>query len=136
VRRGAGSKQQVSNTADFGVFISPVVYLVVDNKNEAQGNIMNRILAALILSTAAIGAAQAGEIGYLDNPGAQAQSSLTRAQVQNELNANRAEVQAFQGQLDPSVADSQPSVLSRAQVEQQVNLAKVNSPAGAAFVNG
>ena len=96
---------------------------------------MNRILAALILSTAAIGAAQAGETGYLDNPGSQAQSSLTRAQVQNDLNANRAEVQAFQGQLDPSVADSQTGALTRAQVIQQESLA-VAAPAGAAFVNG
>ncbi|QEI07616.1 DUF4148 domain-containing protein [Pigmentiphaga aceris] len=97
---------------------------------------MNRIFAALILSTAAIGAAQAGEIGYLDNPGAHTQSSVTRAQVQAELNANRAQVQAFQGQLDPSIAESHTGALTRAQVVQQLSVAKAVSPAGNAFVNG
>jgi hypothetical protein len=52
---------------------------------------MTRILAALILSTAAIGAAQAGELGYLDNPGAQTHSSISRAQVQQELVQARAQ---------------------------------------------
>ena len=97
---------------------------------------MNRIFAALILSTAAIGAAQAGETGYLDNPGAQAQSTLTRSQVQGAVTADRATVDAFQGQLDPRVTASATGTLTRAQAAQQLNVAKVSSPAGAAFVNG
>lgn len=97
---------------------------------------MNRIFAALILSTAAIAAAQAGEIGYLDNPGANAQSSVTRAQVQRDLDANRANVQAFQGQLDPSLTQPRAvSTASRAQATQEQH-AQASSPAGAAFVNG
>lgn len=82
---------------------------------------MNRILAALILSTAAIGAAHAGETGYLDNPGAQTQTSVTRAQVQNELNADRANAHAFQGELNPvagqaKTASSQQASIAGAQL--------------------
>jgi hypothetical protein len=94
---------------------------------------MNRILAALILSTAAIGAAQAGELGYRDAPNTQ--SVATRADVQKALDADRANVQAFQGQLDPSVTDAPASTASRAQVQQD-KFAKVSNPAGGAFVNG
>jgi len=96
---------------------------------------MNRILATLILSTATIGAAQAGEIGYLDNPAAHAPASLTRADVQRDLDANRADIQAFQGQLDPSLTQARASQASRAQVAQEQH-AQAASPAGATFVNG
>jgi Skp family chaperone for outer membrane proteins len=96
---------------------------------------MNRILATLLLSTAAIGAAQAGEIGYLDNPGTNAPASLTRDQVQRDLDTNRAGIQAFQGQLDPSLTQARAGNASRAQVAQEQH-AQVASPAGAAFVNG
>lgn len=95
---------------------------------------MNRILAALILSTAAIGAAQAGELGYRDAPNTQ--SVATRADVQKALDADRAEVQAFQGQLDPRVTNAPASTTSRAQVVQQDKFAKVANPAGGTFVNG
>ena len=95
---------------------------------------MNRILAALILSTAAIGAAQAGELGYRDAPNTQSVS--TRADVQKALDADRAEVQAFQGQLDPSVTNAPASTTSRAQIVQQEKFAKVANPAGGTFVNG
>jgi hypothetical protein len=97
---------------------------------------MNRIFAALILSTAAVGAAQAGEIGYLDNPGNDVHSSVTRAQVQRDLDVNRAHVSAFQGQLDPTLTQARAGgVATRAEVAQQQH-ANVTSPAGAAFVNG
>ena len=96
---------------------------------------MNRILAALIVSAAAVGAAQAGELGYLDNPGAAVHSSVTRADVQRDLDAHRADVAAFQGQLDPTLTEIHVSSdTSRAQVQQQH--ANAASPAGAAFVNG
>ena len=98
---------------------------------------MNRILAALILSTAAIGAAQAGEIGYEDNPGANNQSTqpaLNRAQVQNALNADRANADAFQGQLNPNRTEVRTGTENRAQANRQDQVAK--NPAGAAFVNG
>jgi hypothetical protein len=96
---------------------------------------MNRILAALILSTAAAGVAQAGEIGYLDNPGANVPSTVTRAQVQRELDADRTDVHAFQGQLDPTLTQARVAANSRAQVAQEQH-AQVSNPAGAAFVNG
>ncbi|QEI08801.1 hypothetical protein FXN63_25330 [Pigmentiphaga aceris] len=100
---------------------------------------MNRILAALVLSTAAIGAAQAGEVGYVDNPGAKVQSSqpsLSRAQVQNALNADRANVDAFQGQLNPSRTDVRTGTENRTQAAHQNQFAKAVNPAGGAFVNG
>ncbi|QEI08800.1 DUF4148 domain-containing protein [Pigmentiphaga aceris] len=95
---------------------------------------MNRIFAALILSTAAIGAAQAGELGYRDAP--TIQSVATRADVQKALDADRANVQAFQGQLDPSVTNAPAGTATRAQIAQQEKFAKVSNPAGGAFVNG
>jgi hypothetical protein len=101
-----------------------------------RSHTMNRILAALILSTAAIGAAQAGELGYLDNPSTHSQSTMSRAQVQDELNAERADVQAFQGQLDPSLNDSTGGHETRAQVVQEQRYVKASNAAGAAFVNG
>jgi hypothetical protein len=94
---------------------------------------MTRIFAALILSTAALGAAQAGETGYLDNPGARTQSALSRAQVQDALNADRAQADAFQGQLDPRVSATRVGTFSREQAARQVSVA---GPAVAAFVNG
>jgi hypothetical protein len=97
---------------------------------------MNRIFAALLLSTAAIGTAQAGETGYLDNPGAQTQSSLTRAQVQTALTANRSVVDAFQGQLDPRTTGSASGTFNRAQVARQSGVANAAAPTAAAFVNG
>jgi hypothetical protein len=97
---------------------------------------MNRILAALILSTAAIGAAQAGEIGYLDNPGANTQSSVSRVQVQNELNATRAEGQAFKGELNPNAGVSHIASVSRDEIRSELIFAKGEGDTALAFING
>lgn len=99
---------------------------------------MNRILAALILSTAALGAAQAGETGYLDNPGAQTQTSVTRAQVQNELNADRANVHAFQGELNPAAGQARTASTRQASIDS-TQLAKGDGDevsTAFAFING
>lgn len=102
---------------------------------------MNRILAALILSTAAIGAAQAGEIGYLDNPGAQTQTSVSRAQVQNELNADRASAHAFQGELNPAAGQVKSTSVKQASLDSTVLIAKGDGnpddiSTAFAFING
>jgi len=99
---------------------------------------MNRILAALILSTAAIGAAQAGETGYLDNPGAQTQTSVSRAQVQNELNADRANVHAFQGELNPAAGQAKTASVQQAAIAS-TQIAKGDGDdisTAFAFING
>ena len=51
---------------------------------------MNRIFAALILATAAAGAVQAGEIGYLDNPGSQVAATSSTSQTAPTTPANPA----------------------------------------------
>jgi recombination DNA repair RAD52 pathway protein len=96
---------------------------------------MTRILAALILSTAAIGAAQAGEIGYLDNPGSDTRTTLTREQVQADLNAHRADVRAFQGELNQNQLQSRPVTDSRANVIRDQKTQPSNA-VGVTFVNG
>jgi hypothetical protein len=99
---------------------------------------MNRILAALILSTAAIGAAHAGETGYLDNPGTQTQTSLTRAQVQNELNADRANAHAFQGELNPVAGQAKTASSQQASIAS-THIAKGDGDdisTAFAFING
>ena len=75
---------------------------------------MNRILAALFISAAAVGAAQAGETGYLDNPGTQQVSARA-----DQSNANR----------------NAPTD-TRTQGNQQTASGKPANPAGATFVNG
>jgi hypothetical protein len=99
---------------------------------------MTRILAALILSTAAIGAAQAGELGYLDNPAAHTQSSVSRAQVQQELIADRADADAFQGQLDPTLTDTRVGANTRSEVVRELQIVKIRvaAPTIIAQVNG
>jgi len=97
---------------------------------------MNRIFAALILSTAAIGAAQAGELGYLDNPAAQTQASATRTQVLQELAADRAEVQAFNGELDPTAGTADIVSVSRDEIVSQLIFAKGGTDTELAFING
>jgi hypothetical protein len=79
---------------------------------------MNRILAALFISAAAVGAAQAGETGYLDNPATQ----QTSARADQSSTANRNQVAA--SQYD-----------NRAQGNQNAS-GKPANPAGATFVNG
>jgi hypothetical protein len=51
---------------------------------------MNRIFAALILSTAAFGAANAGETGYLDNPGSQVAATSKTSQTAPSTPSNPA----------------------------------------------
>ena len=87
---------------------------------------MKSIFSALLLSVAAFGAAQAGELGYLDNPGTHATSSVSRAQVQDELAQARAEGATGNGELvnlahAPQDASSQ---LSRAQVQRDIELSR------------
>jgi hypothetical protein len=87
---------------------------------------MKSILSALILSAAAFGAAQAGELGYLDNPGSNTQSSVSRAQVQNELAQARALGETGNGELVniAHAPQAQASQLSRAQVQRDIELSR------------
>lgn len=99
---------------------------------------MNRILAALLLSTAAIGVAQAGETGYLDNPGAQTQTSVSREQVQTELNADRANAHAFQGELNPAAGQAKTVSVQQAAIAS-TQIAKGDGDdisTAFAFING
>lgn len=98
---------------------------------------MNRIIAALFLSTAAFGAVQAGELGYLDQPSTQ--SVATRADVQNALNADRANVDAFQGELNPLVGLARTVTVKQAAITAAVTVAKRDpddTGTAVAFLNG
>jgi hypothetical protein len=97
---------------------------------------MNRIFAALVLSTAAIGAAQAGETGYLDNPGSQTQASATRSQVEQDLTAARAAGQGFNGELDPTAGVAHIASASREEIVSQLIFAKGGTDTAVAFING
>ena len=59
---------------------------------------MKTLVSALILSASFIGAAQAGELDY--PPALNTESTLTRAQVQQELAAARAHGLTDSGELD------------------------------------
>ena len=59
---------------------------------------MKTLVSALILSASFIGAAQAGELDY--PPALNTQSTVTRAQVQQELAAARAQGLTESGELD------------------------------------
>jgi hypothetical protein len=97
---------------------------------------MNRILATLLLSVAAFGAAQAGELGYLDNPAEQTQSVASRAQVQQELAATRAAGPVFNGELDSRVGVTDIASVSRDEIVSQLIFAKGGTDTALAFING
>ncbi len=84
---------------------------------------MKTLVSALILSASFIGAAHAGELDY--PPAANTQSTVTRAQVQQELAAARANGQLVSGEEGyaattfASAADK-----SRAQVKQELAAAR------------
>ncbi|WP_373824566.1 DUF4148 domain-containing protein [Achromobacter insuavis] len=84
---------------------------------------MKTLVSALILSASFIGAAQAGELDY--PPALNTQSTVTRAQVQQELTAAR-----DNGELAPTeegypaTAFASASDKSRAQVKQELAAAR------------
>jgi hypothetical protein len=87
---------------------------------------MKALLSALVLSAAAVGAAQAGELGY--PPAPQSAGQLSSQQVQVELSAARAHGNTGNGELvnvaqTPAASQSQ---LSRAQVQQELGLARAH----------
>ncbi|QEI08803.1 DUF4148 domain-containing protein [Pigmentiphaga aceris] len=85
---------------------------------------MKALLSALVLSMAAMGAAQAGELGY--PPAPQSGGALSHQQVQNELIQARAQGLTGNGEL-VNVANTSPasaSQLSRNQVQQELNVAR------------
>jgi len=87
---------------------------------------MKALLSALVLSVAAVGAAQAGELGY--PPAPQSAGQLSHQQVQNELAAARAHGDTGNGELvDVAQAPSAtPTQLSRGQVQQELGLARAH----------
>ncbi len=85
---------------------------------------MKSLLSVLVLSVAAMGAAQAGELGY--PPAPQSGGALSKQQVQNELVQARAQGITGNGEL-VNVADvSAPGTtqLTRSQVQQELNVAR------------
>jgi ABC-type sugar transport system substrate-binding protein len=85
---------------------------------------MKSLLSVLVLSVAAMGAAQAGELGY--PPAPQSAGALSHQQVQNELVQARAQGITGNGELvnvanTPAPATTQ---LSRSQVQQELNVAR------------
>jgi len=84
---------------------------------------MKSLLSALVLSVAAMGAAQAGELGY--PPAPQSGGALSHQQVQNELAQARAQGITGNGELVNVANTSVPGTqLSRSQVQQELNLAR------------
>ena len=88
---------------------------------------MKSLLSVLVLSVAAMGAAQAGELGY--PPAPQSGGALTHQQVQNELVQARAQGITGNGELVNVANASNTSVpgasqLSRSQVQQELNVAR------------
>ena len=85
---------------------------------------MKSLLSALILSAAAVGAAQAGELGY--PPAPQSAGQLSHQQVQAELSAARAQGNTGNGELvDVAQAPAASATqLSRGQVQQELGLAR------------
>ncbi|WP_445657851.1 DUF4148 domain-containing protein [Achromobacter sp. NCFB-sbj8-Ac1-l] len=84
---------------------------------------MKTLVSALILSASFIGAAQAGELDY--PPAANTQSTVTRAQVQQELAAARANGELATNE-EGAVATTFASAgdKSRAQVKQELAAAR------------
>ena len=83
---------------------------------------MKTLVSALILSASFIGAAQAGELDY---PPALDTHSVTRAQVQQELAAARANGELVSGEEGYAVATfAQTGDKTRAQVQQELAAAR------------
>jgi len=92
---------------------------------------MKTLVSALVLSAAFVGAAQAGELDW--PPAADTASTLSRAQVRDELAQARADGEIVNGeQAYPAVAQAADSRLSRAQVRQELSAARANGE----IVNG
>ena len=84
---------------------------------------MKTLVSALILSASVIGAAQAGELDY--PPALDTHSSVTRAQVQQELAAARANGELVSGEEGYAVATFvQAGDKTRAQVQQELAAAR------------
>lgn len=86
---------------------------------------MKTLVSALILSASFIGAAQAGELDY--PPALNTQSTVTRAQVQQELAAARANgelVSGEEGYAATAFASTSASNKTRAQVTQELAAAR------------
>ncbi len=100
---------------------------------------MKNLLTALAISVAAMGAAHAGEIGYVHNPADNpaAQATASRADVQRDLAAHRAEVQAFNGEIDPTIDNIHLGRATRAQVQQDLYAqSRQGDDSNVEFVNG
>lgn len=87
---------------------------------------MKALFSALVLSVAAFGTAQAGELGY--PPAPQSAGQLSSEQVQAELSAARAQGTTRNGELvDVAQAPSaSPTQVSRGQVQQEIGLARAH----------
>lgn len=85
---------------------------------------MKSILSALILSAAAIGAAQAGELGY--PPAPQSGGALSHQQVQAELNQARANGVTGNGELIQfaQAPETRASQLTRSQVQRDIEVSR------------
>jgi len=85
---------------------------------------MKTLVSALVLSAAFVGAAQAGELDW--PPAADTASTVTRAQVRDELAQARAAGEIANGeQAYPAFAQSGQQQASRAQVRQDLRDARV-----------
>ncbi|WMD19344.1 DUF4148 domain-containing protein [Achromobacter seleniivolatilans] len=86
---------------------------------------MKTLVSALILSASFIGAAQAGELDY--PPALNTQSSVTRAQVQQELASARAQGQLVSGEegyAATTLTAATTGEKTRAQVQQELAAAR------------
>jgi hypothetical protein len=84
---------------------------------------MKTLISALVLSASFIGAAQAGELDY--PPALNTQSTVTRAQVQHELAAARANGGLVSGEEGyAATAFAQAGDKTRAQVKQELAAAR------------
>lgn len=84
---------------------------------------MKTLVSALILSASFIGAAQAGELDY--PPALNTQSTVTRAQVQQELAAARANGELVSGEEGyAATAYAHAGDKTRAQVKQELAAAR------------
>jgi hypothetical protein len=86
---------------------------------------MKTLVSALILSASFIGAAQAGELDY--PPALETQSTVTRAQVQQELAAARANGELVFGEEGYAAAPiAHAGDKTRAQVKQELAAARAH----------
>ena len=84
---------------------------------------MKTLVSALILSASFIGAAQAGELDY--PPALNTQSTVTRAQVQQELAAARANGELVSGEEGYAAAPfAHAGDKTRAQVQKELAAAR------------